>query len=206
MKVNNNRATIIQWAVLNKKSKRLIQWVATFLLSSCLAIEKRLQRKLTQLPNVYHQDTRNNNELTSLLSAILLRRLRPSLFIGTRSILNTISVLLPRPSSSQRFREMITVSYDGAQIGLDWEIPIDDHETMKGVKDSIILKKGPIKYPVVLILHGVNNDTSLGYMRGVMHSCTEKGYIAAGMNYRGSGGTNLTTPRLHNAAYTNDLR
>lgn len=180
---------------------RKLKLILAILVSTSLAIEKRLQKKLTQFPNVVHQETQQNHELVSLLSAILLRRLRPSLFIGTRPMLNTLSALIPRPSSRRRFREIMTMSCDGAKIALDWEIPDDDsiHN-----KDSIF--NGPIQSPVVLILHGVNNDTSYGYMRRMMHSCTEQGYITVGMNSRGCGGIDLATPRLHNAAYTNDLR
>jgi predicted alpha/beta-fold hydrolase len=183
------------------KSK-YIQLVTTLLASLFLIIEKQKQRKLTQLPKVYHQNTLQNNEIVSLLSSVLLRKFRPSLFIGTRSMLNSLVALLPVPPAKSRFREIITIGYDGAQIGLDWEFP-NDYD-LKNDKRSIV--EGPIRSPVVMILHGVNNDTSFGYIRKIMFNCTEKGYIAVGMNSRGSGGVELSTPRIHNAAYTNDLR
>ncbi len=184
-----------------RSDSRYIQWIVTIIATSCLALEKRIQRKLTQLPNVYHQDAQHTNEIVSLLSSILLRKFRPSLFIGTRSILNTISALSPKAPSSHRLREIITISYDGAMIALDWEIPENDT-----IHDECKVLNGPIKSPIVLILHGVNNDTASGYMRSLMHSCNLRGYIAVGMNSRGCGGIDLNTPRLHNAAYTNDLR
>ena len=183
--------------------KKWFHWAAAFLLSSILANEKRIQRKLTKFPEVYHQDTTKNTGLVSLLSPVLLRKLRPSLFIGTRSILNTVYGGLPsRKNNSNRFREVVKVSFDGAEIGLDWEIP-----SSYPMNDGMTaLMKGPIRIPVVLVLHGVYNDTSNGYVRAIMHSCTERGYVAVGMNSRGSGGIKLTTPRPHNASYTNDLR
>lgn len=183
--------------------KKWFRLAAAILASSILANEKRIQRKLTKLPDVYHQDTTKNTELVSLLSSVLLRKLRPSLFIGTRSILNTIYGSLPsRIYNSNRFREVVKVSFDGAEIGLDWEIP----SSYSLNDDMTALLNGPIRIPVVLVLHGVYNDTSNGYVRTMMHSCTERGYIAVGMNSRGSGGIKLTTPRAHNASYTNDLR
>ncbi len=197
---------------MKNDQSRLIHWIVTFFLSSCIAIEKRLQRRLTQIPNVFHQDTRQNDELKSLLSAVLLRKLRPSLYIGTRSILNTISAYThtPRPYSNTRFREIIKVSYDGATIALDWEVPDESNDSdndSDGEDYQKSILHGKIKTAVVLILHGVNTDTTSGYMRAIMQSCTRRGYIAAGMNSRGCGkGVDLSTPRLNNAAYTNDLR
>lgn len=187
-------------------SPKYLQWVLAFLVSSLIAAEKRIQQKLTQFPQVFHQNTRNNKEIVSLLSSILLRRLRPSLFIGTRPFANTISALIPKKPSNRRFREVVTVSYDGAKIALDWELPDDNDDDTCMNHDENSIRNGPIHSPVILILHGVNNDTSSGYVRRIMHSCTEMGYIAVGMNSRGSGGIDLGTPRLHNAAYTNDLR
>ena len=190
---------------IDTNDKKWFRWAVASLASSfILANEKRIQRKLTKFPGVYHQDTTKNKELVSLLSPVLLRKLRPSLFIGTSSILNTIYGALPsRIYNSSRFREVVKVSFDGAEIGLDWEIP-----TSYPMNDDIkaLLLKGPIRIPVVLVLHGLCNDTSNGYVRAIMHSCTEKGYIAVGMNSRGCGGIKLTTPRPHHAAYTNDLR
>ena len=184
--------------------KSLLRWITAVIVASFLVNEKRVQRKLTEYPKCYHQKTHNNDELVSLLSAVLMRKLRPSLFIGTRSMLNTIYGILPRYYKSNRFREIVKVSYDGATIALDWEIPRnicnEDNNTMTSILE------GPIKIPIILILHGIHNDTSNGYVRAVMHSCTERGYIAVGMNSRGCGGNKLATPRMHNAAYTNDLR
>ncbi len=183
--------------------KKWLHWAVALIASSFVANEKRRQRKLTRFPKVYHQNTTENSELVSLLSAVLLRRLRPSLFIGTRPILNTLAGALPKYYKSNRFREVIKISCDGATIALDWEVP---RSSFDGDTATSLILNGPIQRPVVLILHGVFNDTSNGYIRAIMHSCTERGYIAVGMNSRGCGGNKLSTPRMHNAAYTNDLR
>eukprot|EP00957_Ditylum_brightwellii_P151835 11561690-Ditylum_brightwellii.AAC.1 len=103
---------------------------------------------------------------------------------------------------------------DGAQIAIDWEIPsnlISPHPSSLHTRitkqeriQSVLY--GPITSPVVLILHGINNDASFGYIRSLMRACTDRGWIAAGMNFRGMGGMKLHTPRGYNGAYTGDLR
>jgi predicted alpha/beta-fold hydrolase len=39
-----------------------------------------------------------------------------------------------------------------------------------------------------------------------MRTCTNRGWLAVGMNFRGCGGVPLATPRAYNAAYTGDIR
>jgi predicted alpha/beta-fold hydrolase len=60
--------------------------------------------------------------------------------------------------------------------------------------------KGPIDLPVVLILHGINNNASFGYVKSLMRTCTNRGWLAVGMNFRGCGGVPLATPRAYNGA------
>jgi len=123
------------------------------------------------------------------------------------------------------FREILTMGSDGAKLAIDWELPdsiippppappippntnVDCHINMTihthPLEYSIL--NGPIQTPIVLILHGINNDTDFGYIRRLMRTCTDRGWIAAGMNFRGCGGVPLETPRLYTGAYTGDLR
>jgi predicted alpha/beta-fold hydrolase len=60
--------------------------------------------------------------------------------------------------------------------------------------------------PVVIVIHGINNDASFGYMQSLARSFTDRGWNAASMNMRGCGGIEMATPRAYNAAYTGDLR
>lgn len=46
-------------------------------------IEKRKQKRCTQLPLIFRQLTPYNDALCSLMTAVLLRSIRPSLFVGT---------------------------------------------------------------------------------------------------------------------------
>ena len=59
---------------------------------------------------------------------------------------------------------------------------------------------------MILILHGINNDSSFGYMRSLQRTFANRGWNAAAMNFRGCGGVPMTTPRGYNAAFTGDLR
>lgn len=191
-------------------------FTSTLVASSTIAIvnELFLQKSLTSMPLVYHQNTKQNDILQSFMSPVLMRRYQPRLFIGTRSVLNsTYGYMKPgqsrlRSGPSNGFRERIKCSRDGAILALDWKVPgkvmgkfDDDIE-----KCSNYVKHGTIQETVVLILHGVNTDTSFGYMQSIMNSCVDMGWVAVGMNSRGVGKVDLNTPRFGNAAYTNDLR
>jgi predicted alpha/beta-fold hydrolase len=99
---------------------------------------------------------------------------------------------------------MMEMTQDGAKIAVDWEVPPNSNVDPQIQKQQVL--HGIIRQPVVLILHGINNDTSFGYMRSLMRACSKRGWIAAGMNFRGCGGVPLATPRSYNGGYTGDLR
>lgn len=152
------------------------------------------------------------------IKGILTKDIQPSLFVGTRSVMASSVAYIqhgPKEKPFHSFREIIRTS-DGATLALDWEIPFTK-PCASGSSSSITLQKskeeleqevrcGPISIPVVIILHGINNDASFGYMKHLMRSVSERGWIACGMNFRGCGGVKMTTPRGYNAAYTGDLR
>ncbi len=173
------------------------------LLASGLASESKRRKSLTNLPQVFHQkDTKQNYEICSLMSSILLREYRPSAILGTRSALNSaLAYMKPGPVNVHRTRENVRMTRDGAIIALDWEFPPSYHHAKNEYMQSDSIHK-----PTVLVLHGTNTDTSFGYIRSMMNSCTERGWFAVGMNSRGCGGGKLATHRFSNAAYTNDLR
>lgn len=212
------------------KPETPIGWTAfmTSLASLLVLHEMRLQKKLTCPPKVYTQDTPFMNTLRETLTqnskdglSILNRNIQPSLFVGTRSVLASTAayVLYPKHTSKKRqlvdhvtrFREVIKMESDGATIALDWELPIELHPSSVNRRTSksdriANVKYGPICQPVVIILHGINNDATFGYIRSLMRSCTDRGWIACGVNFRGTGNVQLTTPRGYNAGYTGDLR
>lgn len=148
--------------------------------------------------------------LSTLFCLWLQRRdIQPSLFFGTRgAIASTVAYLLGGPADSDRhlrFREFMKMPSDGAIIAVEWELPFEDNPATNDERKQEILR-GKIRQPVVLILHGMNNHADFGYVRSLMRMCAKRGWVAAGMNLRGSGGVNLATPRGYNAAYTGDVR
>ena len=177
------------------------------------ANELRLQQEKSQVPQIFYQSTTENEIMVSLLAKFLSRRMTPSLFFGTRPILNSLlgyAKAAPRHDSaiSTRLREILTMPSDGAMVALDWEVPncISNIADVKANRNLKILVRGPLQVPVVILLHGINNDANFGYIRCMMDCCARRGWIAVGMNMRGCGGMHLSTPRGYNGAYTGDLR
>ncbi|KAL3911797.1 MAG: hypothetical protein SGARI_001471 [Bacillariaceae sp.] len=122
---------------------------------------------------------------------------------------SSAAYLMGGPSSSTRkylrFREVLTMSQDGATIAVDWEIPRRQADGSNNNLDDFKLKSnilhGRIKKPVVIILHGINNDASFGYMRSLQRTFCDRGWNAASMNFRGTA-IPMTTPRGYNGAFT----
>jgi len=171
------------------------------------ANEIHLQRRLTCAPTVYMQKDGNMKALYEELSkndqSILSRPMKPALVIGTRGVVSSTAAYLmggPSKHGYTNFRECFTMSTDGATIAVDWELP----KNLGLNKEQVLF--GPISTPIVIVIHGLNNHANYGYVRSMMRACTDRGWIAAGMNLRGCGGVPLSTPRSYNAAYTGDLR
>lgn len=189
------------------------KWIVLIsaLLSAGLAYELQLQSRLTRPPVILGQLPPNTTiravyeKLTATPDAILSRPIQPSLLVGTRAQLSSAMAYMtggPSPNTKEyiRFREIFTMTADGAQIGVDWEVPRNSANR----KDEVM--HGPIQDPVVIILHGINNHSQFGYMKSLQRTFTERGWNAMAVNFRGCGGVKMTTPRSYNAAYTGDLR
>lgn len=183
--------------------------------TAVLGYEVRLQSSLTCPPLVFGQTEEGPlkpiyDRLTRTPEAILARDIQPSLFVGTRSVLtSTAAYAMGGPPSTEehvRFRQLLTMRQDGATIALDWELPPPDIHSKSANERKEQVLNGPIQQPVVLILHGINNDSSFGYVRSLMRECSNRGWIAVGMNFRGCGGAPVTTPRGYTGAYTGDIR
>jgi predicted alpha/beta-fold hydrolase len=185
-------------------------------LSAILGYELRLQHSLTKPPTTFCQLApgsimeRIYQQMTASSESILSRTIQPSLFVGTRGLVSsTAAYLMGGPNSMEkyvRFRELLTMYQDGARVAVDWEVPRDQDGAVDENECKRIILEGPIVRPVVVILHGINNDSSFGYMRSLQRTFVRRGWAAASMNFRGCGGVRLTTPRGYNGAYTGDLR
>lgn len=180
-----------------------------------LGYEVRLQSSLTSPPLVFGQIQDSPlrsiyQHLTRTKDCILVRNIQPSLFVGTRGVMaSAAAYIMGGPPSTEehvRFRQLLKMSQDGATIAIDWELPPPDAYSKSVEQRKAQVLNGPIEQPVVVIMHGINNDTSFGYVRSLMRACTQRGWIAAGMNFRSCGGAPVTTPRGYTGAYTGDLR
>jgi len=173
--------------------------------------EVHTQEKLTSPPIVFYQETPWNRALCGKMGLILLKEIRPSIVVGTRSISNSMAAYMhlgPRAKDEHvAFRETFVMPADGATIAVDWELPANiRREDVSCPNQQRPVFSSPLQNPIVLILHGINNDASFGYIRNVARKCSHSGYIAAAMNLRGCGGVPVTTPRGYTAAYTGDIR
>ena len=198
-------------------------------LMACYLYEKRLQRKLTRPPVVLGQLPPGTqiHAIYSILSStpesILRRPIIPSFGIGTRAQVSSTAAYLRGGTTNDKrqflkFREVLTMTMDGAQIGIDWDIPLLSTKdgggapSNKNVMESTRatrraeIEKGPIKQPVVIILHGINNHSRFGYIQSLQREIATRGWNACAMNFRGCGHVPMTTPRSYHAAYTGDIR
>ncbi|KAL7459627.1 hypothetical protein ACHAWC_011378 [Mediolabrus comicus] len=190
-----------------------------------------------RMSRIYNKLTLPNDEVVASLNnkkkkkkeGIFSRTVKPSLFIGTRGVVaSTAAYALGSKKHQdenkvQRVREVMKMGADGALIVLDWEIPLDDDDDDDDVAGSSntsnsnsttnnkidITKPNSITKPIILLLHGMNNDSTFGYIRSMMHTATSRGWVAVCMNLRGQDGLHQVknvTPRGYNAGYTGDLR
>ena len=190
-----------------------------------LQYELKVQKELTMPPIVFCQESSVLNERMDRIyrklcrsnnntdAGIFTRNITPSLGIGTRGVISsTAAYLFPdinatSNATTRREREVVKMGADGALLVLDWEIPLSPIDGNNAPLD--ITKSNSIDKPVVLILHGMNNDSTFGYVRSMMRTATERGWIAVCMNLRGQDGLHQVksnSPRGYNAGYTGDLR
>mmetsp|Transcript_4545 Transcript_4545/g.11523 ORF Transcript_4545/g.11523 Transcript_4545/m.11523 type:complete len:385 (+) Transcript_4545:155-1309(+) len=202
---------------------------AAAVLMACYSYEKRLQRRLTGPPVVLGQLSPGTqiHDIYSILSStpesILRRPIIPSFGIGTRAQFSSTAAYLRGGTTNDKtqflkFREVLTMTMDGAQIGIDWEIPLLSTKDGGGAASNMNfvestrtarraeIEKGPIKQPVVIILHGINNHSRFGYIQSLQREIATRGWNACAMNFRGCGHVPMTTPRSYHAAYTGDIR
>lgn len=189
------------------------------LASALLGYELHLQQKLSCPPWVFAQCGSKFEKdlplqaiferLTQTPESLLSRPINPSLFVGTRGTFSSVAAYaMHGPSKKQHlcFRQVLTMSTDGARIGLDWELPPDQTNLPDHERKQQCFQKGGIQKPLMLVMTGMNNDTSFGYIKSLQRTFTNRGWIAVAMNFRGVGGVPLTTPRCYNGGYTGDLR
>jgi predicted alpha/beta-fold hydrolase len=114
------------------------------------------------MDRIYRKLSRSNNN--NIDEGIFTRKITPSLGIGTRGVISsTAAYLFPdinatSNATTRREREVMKMGADAALLVLDWEIPlipVDENNAQLDIK-----KPNSIDKPVVLILHGMNNDST----------------------------------------------
>jgi hypothetical protein len=171
--------------------------------SAVLGYELHLQQSLSCPPWVFAQCGDKFEEdlplqkiyrkLTEKPESILSRPIKPSLLVGTRGTLSSVAAysLLGPPSTKDhlRFRQVLTMSADGAKIALEWELPPVSSQEERAMTDSQrkqeVLSKGGIKKPLILIMTGMNNHAKFGYIKSLQREYTNRGWVAVAMNFRG---------------------
>ena len=122
--------------------------------------------KRFQPPRLFMMDTEENSRLLRAMP-ILLRSYVPNILTWNRHLAGVFGyVKLPgqKPHSTER-----VVMPDGGTIALSWSaLPIDGQ-------------------PVVLLLPGINNDTHMPYVRGLMSVLRSAGHVVAALDWRGLG-------------------
>lgn len=181
--------------------------------SAILFHELHLQKKLTEPPQIFYQDGHAKKLILDERNTAFSKEITPRLYIGTRSILASAMAYCHHgpPETRETFQEVMTMGTDGSAITLDWELPTQTYTSSFDAFQNLFDRKekilnGPIIDPVVIILHGINNNSKFGYIRSLMRNCTSKGWIGCAVTFRGAGCVGLRTPRGYNAAYTGDLR
>jgi predicted alpha/beta-fold hydrolase len=213
--LNNIQNDIKREGVGNKKllvSGSIIGSLTCFLMS-----ELSLQKKLTCHPHVYSQFYDPNDKNCNIPS-MMNRKICPSLWIGTRpSLASTAAYALPHLHHEQphhiAIKERINSLPMGGNCVLDWYLPSFYYRLSRsttsasGCNDNVRnYIKSNITTPVVLILHGINNDGSFTYMKRLAYIITDQlQWIAVCMNFRGCDESLMNSPRGYNASYTGDL-
>ena len=172
------------------------------------------KKKKHKLSSQQSSNINANNNGSEEEEGIFTRKVTPSLFIGTRGLMSSTAAYAlgsdgEKSNKVKRVREVMTMGSDGALIVLDWEVPLSSSSSAAAPDDINIQQPNSITKPIILLLHGMNNDSTFGYIRSMMRTATDRGWIAVCMNFRGQDGKHQVknnTPRGYNAGYTGDLR
>lgn len=143
--------------------------------------KKRKQRLLTKIPVVFRQITPQNDALCSLMSSVLQRSVRPSLFfkqvissaeadkevLTVRQLINIVGKEPNNndPNTSHRFL---------CAILLHWNAKNEK-------KDSIFKERGPICHPVVLVIgNSIENECATSNcVKSLSQECLRNNLVVA---------------------------
>uniref|UniRef100_A0A9I9D1U3 Serine aminopeptidase S33 domain-containing protein n=1 Tax=Cucumis melo TaxID=3656 RepID=A0A9I9D1U3_CUCME len=92
---------------------------------------------------------------------------------------------------------------DGGTIALDWLRSSDVECDGFGVN---VTTPDYEKTPTVIVIPGLTSDSSAAYIKHLAFRIAKRGWNVVVSNHRGLGGISLTSERVYNAAWTEDIR
>ncbi|XP_038877848.1 embryogenesis-associated protein EMB8 isoform X3 [Benincasa hispida] len=92
---------------------------------------------------------------------------------------------------------------DGGTIALDWLRSSDVECYGFGVN---VTTPDYEKTPTVIVIPGLTSDSSAAYIKHLAFRIAKRGWNVVVSNHRGLGGISLTSERVYNAAWTEDIR
>jgi predicted alpha/beta-fold hydrolase len=92
--------------------------------------------------------------------------------------------------SKVSYERVILTAEDGGKISVDWE----------GSEPQ-----SPMKRPILLILHGLTGGSHESYVQDLILALKPHGFQCVVFNFRGCSGSEIVTPQLYSASYTQDL-
>ncbi|ETW03517.1 hypothetical protein H310_04958 [Aphanomyces invadans] len=146
-------------------------------------------------PTLYYQSTPLTKQLLEHCS-LLVEKYHPTWFLFNGHLQTIFLALGSRFPVVTYSREYVHLA-DGGLVSLDWAIP--------PTKSTSYVEQHHDQ-PTVLLLHGTCGGSWENYIRKAADKLMEHGWRVVVMNARGCAKTPVLTPRLFNAADTDDIR
>ncbi|TYK15766.1 phospholipase ABHD3 [Cucumis melo var. makuwa] len=117
--------------------------------------------------------------------------------------LQTIFLSIVGRSPSVSYKRQLFRVPDGGTIALDWLRSSDVECDGFGVN---VTTPDYEKTPTVILIPGLTSDSSAAYIKHLAFRIAKRGWNVVVSNHRGLGGISLTSERVYNAAWTEDIR
>ena len=161
----------LQWRLRSLHDMTKLKWLLLVVVYG-KAWRKRKQQEmlLVGLPIVLRQITDRNDAICSLMTAVLLRRIRPKNIFGDDSILNRIQRFFSTTTNHQH-RYCGSLSNNAVACSVEWDLP-----------DAVVkVAESNIARPVILI---VSDKTAQGknyslHVRSMARDCAQRGWLTA---------------------------
>ena len=147
--------------------------------------------RVVKKPKLYHQVNETNQEILNKVPS-LRQAYWPTIWCYNNHLNTIAGVLFRGHVGFERRREILSLE-DSGVLGLDW------------FEDKITANDDRV--PIVLFIPGLNGGSRSIYLRHTAKELRRRMRVkCVAMNYRGTNGTELLTPKSYCGAYTGDLR